>query len=100
MSPVNDDPLARSNRQRSVFFDTVAMYEILLEEAHAEIAQRTVAAEAQRVLAVEREDEIQSNYIVISELHARQAALLASTSWRVTKPLRIVTDKIRGAARS
>ncbi|MDJ0337589.1 hypothetical protein [Cryobacterium sp. PH31-O1] len=100
MSPVNDDPLARSNRQRSVFFDTVAMYEILLEEARAEIAHLTAAAEAQRVLIIEKEDEIQSNHIVISELRARQSALLASTSWRVTKPLRIVADKLRGAARS
>ena len=93
MSMVNDDPPARTSRQRSVFFETVEMYEKQLAESSLELARLTTETDAQQKLVIEQEG-------TISELRAYQTELLASTSWRVTRPMRKALDMLRRATRS
>jgi hypothetical protein len=63
------------------------------EQARGDLAQRLAAAEqargdlAQRLAAMER---------ALAGLGAAHAALTASTSWRVTAPLRRLADRLRG----
>lgn len=95
MTTLNDDPPARSKRQRSVFFDAVAKYEKLLEDAALETARLASEVETLRTQAIVQEEMLKSNLILIAELHAAQSAFLTSTSWRVTKPMRVAADLIR-----
>jgi hypothetical protein len=86
-------------RQRKVFFESLETYEGLLAEANAEIARLTLQVDTDQELIRDQAAELELNRLIVLDLSQGRTAVLASTSWRLTRPVRAIADLLRRGAR-